>query len=129
MKYGYPFELHEIQTEDGYLLDAYRLKSKKTKPKTNTSPIMLVHGFMASSDCFLSMGRNSLALLLADEGYDVWLPNCRGNLYSRKHKTLNPDTDIAYWFFRFPYFTRKGFLTKHCIVVAGTKLGSTICRP
>lgn len=36
---------------------------------------------------------------MADEGYDVYLPNSRGNRYSRSHETLNPDTDADYWKF------------------------------
>lgn len=34
-------------------------------------------------------------------GYDVWMPNSRGNAYSRNHTTLNPDTDSTYWDFSF----------------------------
>lgn len=39
------------------------------------------------------------AYLLADQGYDVWMCNARGNIYSRNHTTLNPDTDSKFWDF------------------------------
>lgn len=40
------------------------------------------------------------AYILADEGYDVWMLNCRGNEFSRNHTYLNPDVDRkVFWNF------------------------------
>ena len=39
------------------------------------------------------------AFRLAEQGYDVWLGNFRGNTYSRAHLSLNPDVDNDYWRF------------------------------
>lgn len=39
------------------------------------------------------------AFMLADEGYDVWLANHRGNKHSRNHTVLNPDSDSQFWNF------------------------------
>ncbi|XWS26823.1 hypothetical protein CRYUN_Cryun26dG0063100 [Craigia yunnanensis] len=38
----------------------------------------------------------SLAFVLADNGYDVWLANSRGTKYSKGHTSLSPD-DSVYW--------------------------------
>jgi hypothetical protein len=40
------------------------------------------------------------AYLLADEGYDVWMGNARGNVFSTKHNKLSAMLP-AFWSFRY----------------------------
>ncbi|EDW76557.1 uncharacterized protein Dwil_GK14603 [Drosophila willistoni] len=80
-KYGYPAEIHEIETKDGFIVTAHRI------PKSGGQPVLLVHGLQDSSSTWVLLGPStSLGYLLSQQGYDVWLMNTRGNRYSRKHK-------------------------------------------
>lgn len=95
-KYGYGFESHSVQTEDGYILGVHRI------PNPDKPAVLLVHGLLSSSTDYVNGGPNmSLAMQLADEGYDVWLGNCRGNTHSRNHISLDPNTNSSFWKFRF----------------------------
>lgn len=90
--FKYPNEKHTITTEDGYILEIHRI------PNPGQPPILLCHGVLASSADFLVLGPNrSLALLLHGHKYDVWLFNYRGNRYSRKHVSLNPNAGPKFW--------------------------------
>ncbi|CAH0553693.1 unnamed protein product [Brassicogethes aeneus] len=99
-QYGYPLEEHEIITSDGYILTTHRIKHGKNGNITNKNPILLGHGLGVTSEIFLALGNTSLPYYLADNGYDVWMMNARGNYFSRNHTHLNPDTDKRFWNFR-----------------------------
>ncbi|XP_077291621.1 lipase 3-like isoform X2 [Arctopsyche grandis] len=58
-----------------------------------------MHGVFCSSAVWILNGpEKSLGYILAEQGFDVWLGNARGNFYSRKHTTLNPD-EPKFWKF------------------------------
>ncbi|XP_063530710.1 lipase 1-like [Cydia strobilella] len=94
---GYKAEKHEVTTDDGYILTVHRIPpgSKCTKK----TPLLLVHGLLQSDECFLDSGPDAPGFVLAHECYDVWFGNVRGNYYSRKHVTLDPDRDLGFWKF------------------------------
>ncbi|XP_069681272.1 lipase 3-like [Periplaneta americana] len=98
-KYGYPVEEHEVETEDGYLLTLHRIPSKDPDTNSTKGPVLVQHGLLCSSIDYVILGPGkALAYLLSDAGYDVWLGNARGNVYSRKHVEFET-TDKEFWQF------------------------------
>ncbi|VEN51142.1 unnamed protein product [Callosobruchus maculatus] len=96
---GYPVESHYVTTEDGYILNMHRIPHGLSG-KSNGKVAFLQHGVLESSADFLISGPGrALGYILADEGYDVWLGNFRGNRYSRNHTKLNPNWGAKFWKF------------------------------
>ncbi|GFY47100.1 gastric triacylglycerol lipase [Trichonephila inaurata madagascariensis] len=97
---GYPVENHWVETEDGYILSVQRIPSGRKKWNGLKQVVFLQHGLLSSAtDWVLNFPEQSLAFILADAGYDVWLGNIRGNTYSRRHVKYTPNSE-EFWQFR-----------------------------
>lgn len=93
LKYGQHAEEYNVITKDGYILKLNHISGDRSRP------VMLIHGALDTGDSYILRGNTSLAISLAAAGYDVWATNFRGNRYSRRHRTLKPDKDEAFWDF------------------------------
>lgn len=100
---GYAIEKHFATTEDGYILGMFHMPPSGTP---NGQVVLLQHALLDCSFAFILNGvGKSLGFILADEGYDVWFGNNRGNTYSANHTTLTPK-DAKFWDFTFSEMAR-----------------------
>ena len=94
--WGYPTEEHSVTTDDGYILALHRI------PNPGGYPVFLGHCLFGTSAVY-SFGPpdKSIAYMLHDAGYDVWMGNTRGNTWSKKHVSLDPCGNCSqFWDFQ-----------------------------
>ncbi|XP_033749887.1 gastric triacylglycerol lipase-like [Pecten maximus] len=90
---GYPVEIHNVTTKDGFILETHRIPRgrQSNKPAANRPVVLFQHGLNAGSDSFVENGVDgSLPFILADHGMDVWLANSSG-------KRIRVGKYILYW--------------------------------
>jgi len=94
--------LEEIQvvTEDRYVNTIWQLTSKDPNNRNGKS-ILIQHGLLDSSFTWLILEEKSITKLLCDEGYKVYLPNMRGNQFSKSHLDYDTSLNSDYWDFSF----------------------------
>lgn len=75
MHAGYPLELWEVETEDGYVLCMERI------PRRGACDVaFFMHGILDTSLTWVSQGvTGSMAFAAHDRGFDVWLGSLRLN--------------------------------------------------
>ncbi|XP_015793937.2 uncharacterized protein LOC107370456 [Tetranychus urticae] len=115
---GFEYEVHYVTTEDGYILQNFRIINRYAREsRKNLKPVLLLHALFTSCSAWMfnSPGGHikpwinghspndtsaELAFLLANLGFDVWLINVRGTSYSTNHTHLDPE-DPQFWDYSF----------------------------
>ena len=84
---GYQFETHNVVTEDGYILEVWRIPARRgDKPNPAKLPVLYQHGLMVSgASWIIGDPKNSSWYQALNQGHDVWIANSRGNAYANQH--------------------------------------------
>ena len=83
-------------------MELVTLVSDSDKDSSKPRPVVfLQHGLLGSSaDWSTNIPSQSAAYVFADSGFDVWMGNVRGNVYSLKHRSYS-HLYPRYWNFSF----------------------------
>ncbi|XP_059284906.1 triacylglycerol lipase 2-like isoform X2 [Lycium ferocissimum] len=90
--HGYKCQEFEVTTDDGYILSVQRIPEGRVGGGggPNRQPVLLQHGVLVDGVTWLQNSpEQSPAMILADNGFDVWISNIRGTRYSRRHDYWN----------------------------------------
>ncbi|KAK6335895.1 cholesterol esterase [Orbilia blumenaviensis] len=131
--WGYEAEEHIVQTKDGYLLGLHRIPRAKSEPKPKRGEsgrekkgvVYLHHGLMMNSEVWVCnlQPEKCLPFVLAEQGYDVWLGNNRGNKYSKKCIYTNSQ-DASFWNFSIDEFAMHDIPDSISYILLSTKAKS-----
>ena len=112
-----PDEIHYVKADDGWEIAVRRYRPRgERRLKT---PVILQHGLGANHRDFDLDDKHSLALLLASEGYDCFLPDLRGIGGSRYRKAGWPNK----WHINFDDFVQRDLpaVIDHILAQTGAK--------
>lgn len=108
-RWDYPVEEYNVTTEDGYILKVLRIPHGRLENATSTKPrpvVFMQHGLESSCmDWLANLPQQSAGYIFADQGFDVWMGNFRGNIYSTGHIKYK-NTEHEYWRFSWDEMAR-----------------------
>ena len=99
-RFGFNWEPHQTKTEDGQTLTTFRVTGNNITGEFVPSkpPVLLMIG--AGGDAYHWLWHveegTPMPLDLARRGYDVWMVNPRGTMYSEENDRYTVD-DYEYW--------------------------------
>ena len=104
-KWGYTWEAFDVTTKDGYILTTFHITGTvEGGPfKPDKSTVLIQHGALQDAASWIDQYQvgKPMPLMLADQGYDIWMGNNRGTEYSRGHTgDINSDY-IQFWEFSY----------------------------
>ncbi|KAH3758990.1 gastric triacylglycerol lipase [Pelomyxa schiedti] len=95
---GYPAEFHRAWTADNFELGMQRIPPTKAGSRA----VLLMHGVFTNAGCWVAnFPFNDLAFMLHDAGWDVWLGNFRGTVYSYYNANYTADEE-KFWEWSWP---------------------------
>ncbi len=87
---GVAVEVRNIYTADNARLTLSRIKPRNEQPLS--IPVILIHGSYATRSFWISPKGIGLGVYLADQGFDVWIPELRGHGLSPKGESFSEIT-------------------------------------
>ncbi|OWM74002.1 hypothetical protein CDL15_Pgr022273 [Punica granatum] len=95
--HGYKCQEFDVETQDGYILSVQRIPEGRATSVGSRQPVIIQHGVLVDGMTWvLNSPEQNLPMILADNGFDVWIANTRGTRFCRRHKSLDP-SQPAFW--------------------------------